>query len=94
MARAIWNDVVIAESDATVRIEGNHYFPAASVKREYLHPGDTRTYCPWKGEASYYDVEVDGKRGTAAAWHYPDPKEKAREIKDYVAFWKGVRVED
>ena len=93
MAKAIWNDKVIAESNATVVVEGNHYFPRDSVKKEYLHPSNTHTTCPWKGIASYNTLEVDGKQNTDAAWHYPEPKSGAIEIKDHIAFWKGVRIE-
>jgi uncharacterized protein (DUF427 family) len=90
--KAIWNDAVIAEADETVVVEGNHYFPSESVKSEYLQPSSTHTTCPWKGEASYYDVVVNGETNTDAAWYYPEPKDAAAEIKDSVAFWKGVKV--
>lgn len=90
--KAIWNDEVIAESNDTRIIENNHYFPADSVKKEYLKSSDTHTTCPWKGIASYYTVEVDGKTNADAAWFYPQPKDAAKEIKDYVAFWKGVKI--
>jgi uncharacterized protein (DUF427 family) len=90
--RATWKGTVIAESDDTVVVEGNHYFPAEAVKPEHLAPSDTTSVCPWKGTASYYDVVVDGDRNPAAAWFYPTPKEAAAEIKDRVAFWKGVEV--
>jgi len=93
MAEAIWNNKVIAESNDTVVIEGNHYFPRGSVKQEYLRPSDTHTTCPWKGKASYHTLEVDGQQNPDAAWFYPDPKSAAQEIKDRLAFWKGVRVE-
>ena len=93
MAKAIWNNKVIAESNDTVVIEGNHYFPRGSVKQEYLRPSDTHTTCPWKGKASYHTLEVDGQQNPDAAWFYPDPKSAAQEIKDRLAFWKGVRVE-
>lgn len=92
--RAKWKDAVVAESDQTVVVEGNHYFPPDSVSREYLEPSEKRSHCPWKGDASYYDVVVDGERNTAAAWYYPDPKQGAIEIQDHVAFWNGVTVED
>ena len=92
MAKAIWENVVVAESDRTVEIEGNQYFPADSVQREYLRPSEYHTICPWKGTASYYHLEADGKRNENAAWYYPDPKTAAAEIKDHIAFWKGVRV--
>ncbi len=91
--KAIWNGTVIAESDDTVVVEGNHYFPAAAVKREYLAPSDTRSICPWKGEASYYSLNVNGSFNRDAVWYYPEPKPAAKEIKDRVAFWKGVKVE-
>jgi uncharacterized protein (DUF427 family) len=93
MAKALWNGVVIAESDGTVLVEGNHYFPPSAVHTEYLRPSDTHTVCGWKGTASYHHLEVDGQRNPDAAWFYPDPKPAAAEIKDYIAFWKGVRVE-
>jgi uncharacterized protein (DUF427 family) len=91
--RATWRETVIAESDDTVVVEGNHYFPADSLRREHFRESATHTVCPWKGEASYYDVVAGGETNRDAAWYYPDPKEAAREIKDRVAFWKGVRVE-
>ena len=94
MAKAIWNGAVIAESDATLQVEGNHYFPRASVKDDYLRPSETKTVCGWKGEASYFTLVVDGKENADAAWVYPEPKEKASEIAGYVAFWKGVVVEE
>jgi uncharacterized protein (DUF427 family) len=92
MARATWNGTVIADSDATVVVEGNHYFPLASVRADVLRPSDTHTVCPWKGTASYYTVEVDGQSNVDAAWYYPTPKDAAREITDRVAFWHGVEV--
>jgi len=92
--KATWNDAVIAESNDTVVVEGNHYFPADSVNRTYLEPSDTHTTCPWKGEASYYSLTVNGETNKDAAWYYPAPKEAAAEIKDHVAFWKGVTVEE
>ena len=92
--RATWNNAVIAESSDTVVVEGNHYFPPESVKQEYLQPSDTHTTCPWKGEASYYDVVVDGETNGDAAWYYPETKPAAAEIKDRVAFWRGVKVEE
>ncbi len=91
--KAIWQDAVLAESDDTVVVEGNHYFPADSINRAYFQQSDTHTTCPWKGEASYYDVVVDGKVNSDAAWYYPEPKQAAANIKDHVAFWKGVKVE-
>jgi uncharacterized protein (DUF427 family) len=93
MAKATWNGATIAESDRTVVVEGNHYFPPDAVHDEYLRPSATHTVCPWKGTASYHDVEVDGHRNADAAWYYPEPKPAAAEIKDHIAFWKGVRVE-
>ncbi|HXW63078.1 MAG TPA: DUF427 domain-containing protein [Candidatus Acidoferrales bacterium] len=93
MARALWNGVVLAESHHTVMVEGNHYFPPGDVRAEYLRSSRTRTVCPWKGTASYHDLEVNGQRNPDAAWFYPDPKPAAAKIKDYIAFWKGVRVE-
>jgi uncharacterized protein (DUF427 family) len=92
MPKAIWNGTVIAQSDDTVVVEGNHYFPAASVAREYFQPSQTHTVCPWKGTASYYTVVVGEKRNPDAAWFYPDPKDAAKEIAGRVAFWKGVEV--
>jgi Uncharacterized protein conserved in bacteria, COG2343 len=93
MPRAIWNGAVIAESDATIVVEGNHYFPPDSVKREYLRDSQTHTVCPWKGTASYYDVVVDGQVNRDAAWYYPTPKAAASQIAGYIAFWRGVRIE-
>ena len=92
--RAIWNEQVIAESDDTVVVEGNHYFPADAVDAAVLRPSETQTHCPWKGEASYYSLDVDGKVNADAAWYYPTPSEAAAEIKDRVAFWKGVTVSE
>ena len=91
--KAIWNDAVLADSDQTVVVEGNHYFPPDSVNRLYFQESPTHTTCPWKGEASYYNVVVDGNVNKDAAWYYPDPKPAAAEIKDRIAFWRGVRVE-
>lgn len=93
MPKAIWNGAIIAESEDTVMVEGNHYFPPDSVNRDYLQESQTQTTCPWKGEASYYHVMVDGELNADAAWYYPDPKSKASHIKDHVAFWHGVEVE-
>jgi uncharacterized protein (DUF427 family) len=90
--RAIWQGRIIAESDATVVVEWNHYFPINAVHMEYLKPSDTHTTCPWKGEASYYTLVVDGKENIDAAWYYPEPKDAACEIKGYIAFWRGVEV--
>jgi len=92
MAKAIWENVVLAESDRTVEIEGNQYFPVDSVQRGYLRPSEHHTVCPWKGTASYYHLEANGKRNENAAWYYPDPKTAASQIKDHIAFWKGVKV--
>ena len=92
--RATWNGATIAESDETVVVEGNHYFPADSLRREYVAASDHHTTCPWKGKASYYDVVVDGDRNANAAWTYPAPKDAAAEIRDHVAFWKGVEVSE
>ncbi|MDI9599350.1 MAG: DUF427 domain-containing protein [Acidobacteriota bacterium] len=89
---ARWNGVTLAESDDTVVVEGNHYFPAASVRMEYLRPTDLHTECPWKGTASYYDIVVGGETNEGAAWYYPEPREAAREIAGRVAFWRGVEV--
>ena len=90
--KAIWKDAVIAESDDTVVVEGNHYFPISAVKGEFLTPSQTHTTCGWKGVASYYTVVVDGASNPDAAWHYPEPKDAAAEIRGRVAFWKGVQV--
>jgi len=92
--KAIWNGAVLAASDKTIVVEGNHYFPPDSVNREYLQESNTHTTCPWKGQASYYSVKVNGQVNQDAAWYYPQPKPAAAEIKDYVAFWRGVRVEE
>jgi uncharacterized protein (DUF427 family) len=93
MARATWNGAVLAESDEVELVEGNVYFPPSSVRRENLRESETHTVCSWKGQASYYDVEVDGKRNRDAAWFYPAPKDAAKHIAGYVAFWHGVVVE-
>jgi uncharacterized protein (DUF427 family) len=93
MARATWNGAVLAESDQFEVVEGNIYFPVATVKSEYLKESTTHTTCPWKGLASYYTVVVDGQENADAAWFYPQPKEAAKMITDHVAFWRGVRVE-
>lgn len=92
MAKAEWNGVTIAESDATIVVENNHYFPRSSVRADVLRESDTSSVCPWKGTASYFSIEVDGKTNADAAWYYPTPKDAAAEIKDYVAFWRGVEV--
>jgi uncharacterized protein (DUF427 family) len=93
MAKATWGGKVIAESNACVVVEGNQYFPAEAVNREFLKPSAHTSECPWKGTAHYYSVEVGGMRNDNAAWYYPQPKAAAAEIKDRIAFWKGVRVE-
>lgn len=90
--KAIWNGKVIAESNETINIEGNQYFPEESVNKAYLNSTDTHTVCHWKGTASYYDVTVDGKTNKDAAWYYPDPSKLAEKIKGYIAFWHGVQV--
>ena len=93
MAKAIWNGAVIAESDQTIVVEGNHYFPADSVKAEYLVDSSTHTTCSWKGLASYYTLKVNDQQNRDAAWYYPAPKDAAKQITGYVAFWRGVKVE-
>ena len=90
--KATWNGAVLAESDDTVVVEGNHYFPPESLDRSYFVDSDTHTTCPWKGKASYYSIEVDGEVNADAAWTYPDPSPAASEIRDHVAFWRGVVV--
>lgn len=90
--KAAWRDTIVAESDDTVVIEGNHYFPASALRRECFVPSDRKTSCPWKGTAHYYDVVIDGEINAAAAWYYPEPKPDAAQIKGRVAFWKGVQV--
>lgn len=92
MARATWKGAVLAESDNTVVVEGNHYFPPESVNREFFKASEQTSHCPWKGDARYYDVVVEGETNAGAAWFYPEPKSAAAEIKDRVAFWKGVEV--
>ncbi len=93
MPRAIWNDVVIAESDKYEVVEGNIYFPPESVKMEYMKPSDTHTTCHWKGIASYYNIDVNGVVNKDGAWYYPEPLDAAANIKGYIAFWRGVTVE-
>lgn len=93
MPKAIWNGVVIAESNRTEMVEGNHYFPPETVKTEFLSASQKKTICGWKGEASYYNIEVNGQTNLNAAWYYPNPKSAANNIKGYVAFWRGVKVE-
>ncbi len=92
--KATWENKVLAESDETIIIEGNHYFPPTSIKQEYFSPSETHTTCHWKGVASYYSIRVGDSRNEDAAWYYPAPKEAAKAIKDYVAFWRGVKVVD
>lgn len=90
--KAIWNDTILAESDDTIVIEGNHYFPADSIKKEFFKESETHTTCPWKGEASYFTLDVDGQVNVDASWYYPEVSELAKPIKGRVAFWKGVSV--
>ena len=92
MPQAIWNGAVLAESDQTIIVEGNHYFPPDSVHKEYFIETASHTVCSWKGTASYYSINVNGQTNRDAAWYYPQPKDGASQIKDYVAFWRGVRV--
>jgi uncharacterized protein (DUF427 family) len=89
--QAIWQDTVLAQSESTIALEGNQYFPPESVNQQYLRPSNTHTTCSWKGVASYYDVVVDGQVNKDAAWYYPAPKDAAQQIKGYIAFWKGVK---
>lgn len=93
MVRAVWNDIVLAESDHTVVVEGNHYFPRKALRDEHFRASEQTSTCPWKGQARYLDVIVDGDMNPAAGWYYPTPLEAASEIRDHVAFWRGVRVE-
>jgi uncharacterized protein (DUF427 family) len=93
MARATWNGAVLAESDRFEEVEGNVYFPPDAIRREYFRESPTHTVCPWKGTASYYSLAVDGETNADAAWYYPEPRDAAANIRDHVAFWKGVRVE-
>ncbi|WP_412067677.1 DUF427 domain-containing protein [Rubrivirga sp. IMCC43871] len=92
--KAIWNGAVIAESDATVVVEGNHYFPRAALNESLVQPSDHTSVCPWKGTASYLDLVVEGETNANAGWHYPAPKDAAAEIQGHVAFWKGVAIEE
>jgi len=92
--KASWNGAVLASSEDTVVVEGNHYFPADSISAEYFEDSDSHTICPWKGEASYKDVVVGGERNADAAWFYPEPKEAAAQIKDRFAFWHDVEISD
>jgi uncharacterized protein (DUF427 family) len=91
--KAIWNGQILAESDKTIVVENNHYFPPDAIKKEFFQGSNTHTTCSWKGVASYYTIAVDGKENKDAAWYYPNPKEAANNIKGYIAFWKGVKVE-
>ncbi|MFN8372313.1 MAG: DUF427 domain-containing protein [Anaerolineae bacterium] len=93
MAKAIWNGAVIAESSDTIVVEGNHYFPPSAVNKEFLKDSSTHTVCHWKGTASYYNIEVKGQTNRDGAWYYPDPKPAASQITNYIAFWRGVKVE-
>jgi uncharacterized protein (DUF427 family) len=93
LMKAIWNGAVIAESPETIVVEGNHYFPADSLHREHVTFSNHHTMCAWKGQASYYSLLVNGEMNTDAAWYYPNPKPEAENIKDHVAFWKGVKIE-
>ncbi|MBC7972528.1 MAG: DUF427 domain-containing protein [Verrucomicrobia bacterium] len=93
MPKASWNGAVLAESDRCEVVEGNQYFPPDSIHNEYFKESSTHTGCPWKGTASYYTIEVDGKTNADAAWYYPTPKDAAKNITGYIAFWKGVKVE-
>jgi uncharacterized protein (DUF427 family) len=93
MAKAIWENTVLAESDRIIEVEGNQYFPPDSINKQFFKANDHHTTCPWKGLASYYDLEVNGKNNASAAWYYPAPKPAAKQIKDYVAFWRGVKIE-
>jgi uncharacterized protein (DUF427 family) len=91
--KATWNGIVLAESDNTIEVEGNQYFPRSAINTEYFRDSDTHTVCPWKGTASYYNIVVDGQVNKDAAWYYPEAKPAADNIRDYIAFWRGVRVE-
>lgn len=93
MTKAIWEGKILAESDDCVMLEGNDYFPPESIQKEHLRSSDTTTVCSWKGIANYYHIDVGGKTNQDAAWYYPEPKEAAKQIKHYVAFWKGVHIE-
>jgi len=92
MPKAIWNGAILAESDETILVEGNHYFPPDSINNEYFNDSSHATTCPWKGKAGYYDIEVEGQVNRNAAWYYAQPSEAALQIKDHVAFWRGVKV--
>ena len=90
--KAIWNDTVLAESDDTIVVEGNHYFPPEAINQQYFRENSMHTVCPWKGTASYYDIVVDGQVNQGGAWYYPSPSRAAKGIEGYIAFWRGVRV--
>lgn len=90
--KAIWNNQILAESDDTIVVEGNHYFPEDAINQEFFAPSETHTVCGWKGTASYYDVVVNGAANKDAAWFYPDAKDEAKEIENYIAFWKDVEI--
>lgn len=92
--KAIWNNTVIAESNETIVVENNHYFPADSINKEYFKSSDLHSTCPWKGQASYYTVDVDGNRNENSAWYYPTTLEHAKHIEGYVAFWRGIKIEE
>ncbi|MFB5598851.1 MAG: DUF427 domain-containing protein [Nitrososphaeraceae archaeon] len=92
--KAIWNNKIIAESDKTILIEGNHYFPPNSINKEFLIKSNITTMCSWKGKANYFSIKVNGKLNKDCAWYYPDPLEEAKQIKEYVAFWKGVELKN
>jgi uncharacterized protein (DUF427 family) len=94
MPKAVWNGVVLAESDNTEIVEGNHYFPLDAVNLNYFQESSKQTTCPWKGRASYYTVKVNGQENVDAAWYYPEPKDAAKNITGHIAFWRGVKVED
>lgn len=93
MPKAVWNGVVLAESNKTVKVEGNHYFPPNSINRQYFKKSQKQTTCPWKGVASYYDIEVNGQTNPGAGWYYPRPSKAAANIKNHVAFWGGVKIQ-
>ena len=90
--KAIWNNTVIAESEDIVTVEGNHYFPINSIKKEFFKESTTKTLCPWKGSANYFSIEIDGKINADCAWYYPKPSFLAKKIKDRIAFWNGVEI--
>jgi uncharacterized protein (DUF427 family) len=90
--KAVWQDAVLAESEQTVVVEGNHYFPPNSIHREYFDPSETQSTCAWKGTASYYHIRVGKQNNPDAAWYYPEPKDAAKSIKGYIAFWRGVKI--